>query len=50
MKQGLTMFYSYRLLPLFLACLNGFRIRSPLVVQKRFGEIVELIAPSRFAK
>ena len=34
------------ILPIFassLSCLNGFRIRSPLV-QKGFGEIVELIA------
>ena len=36
-------------LPLFLACLNGFRIRSPLV-QKGFGEIVELIASLAFCK
>ena len=43
------MFYSYRLLPLFLACLNGFRIRSPLV-QKGFGGIVELIASLAFCK
>lgn len=36
-------------LPLFLACLNGFRIRVPLV-QKEFGEIVELIASLAFCK
>lgn len=38
------MAFSYR-----LACLNGFRIRSPLA-QKGFGEIVELIASLAFCK